>query len=126
MRVVDGAFSRWACTARQPRGLRQLFASATGLGGPGGSGGRSERSGELPPGAGLPDAGAAASPSFTLDHIFDDRLAPLRLTFAAVRLRSAEGLEQLISSGFEYGRRLQERGIWAAWLRAGSAAAAAA
>lgn len=33
-----------------------------------------------------------------------------------MRLRNAEGLEQLVLSGQEYAKRLHARGVWAAWL----------
>lgn len=39
-----------------------------------------------------------------------------RLRFGAVRLRTAEGLQQLVRSGFEYGQRLHTQGVWATWL----------
>lgn len=41
-----------------------------------------------------------------------------RIRFAAVRLRSADGLQQLVQRGFEYGQRMHRQGVWAAWLGA--------
>lgn len=43
---------------------------------------------------------------------------PPTCRFGSVRLRSPEQLQQLVEQGFHYGQRLQQAGVWAAWLGA--------
>jgi hypothetical protein len=63
---------------------------------------------------------------FVLDYINDEQLGPLRMRFAAVRLRPTEGLQELVRCGAAYAERLHAHGVWAAWLRSGGAAPVAA
>ncbi|KAL4452178.1 hypothetical protein ABPG75_007840 [Micractinium tetrahymenae] len=123
MRAVDGAFCRWAAMLRQPSTLLRsgwhLPGSGCGSGPPTlpwepalpatGAGSSSQA-------APLPQPSREPSSRFRLDYTFDDQLGPLRMRFAAVRLRSAAGLQQLVSSGHAYAERLQAQGVWAAWL----------
>lgn len=123
MRTVDGAFCRWAAMLRQPSVLLPSLWQAPG--GRHGSG-----SAPLPQDLALPAPGVSSRSQgdavhqpgsqvgsrFRLDYTFDDQLGPLRVRFAAVRLRPAAGLQQLVSSGHAYAERLQAQGVWAAWL----------
>ena len=137
MHAVDGAFCRWAAMARQQPGallsalLRPAGAAATSAGAapgaeglpecwPGSSAALNGASSEQP-GAGV--EGIVLPPlqrgRFVLDYINDEQLAPLRMRFAAVRLRPAEGLQELVRCGAAYAERLHAHGVWAAWLRGG-------
>lgn len=130
---MDGAFCRWAASLRQPGTLLHAWwlgpgssSSSTPAGPPAepplpntlGSSGRSQA-------AQAPGCPPSWQPSchmgsrLRLDYTFDDQLGPLRVRFSAVRLRSAAGLQQLVSSGHAYAERLQARGVWAAWLAGG-------
>ncbi|EFN59813.1 hypothetical protein CHLNCDRAFT_133552 [Chlorella variabilis] len=121
VKAMDGAFCRWAWMMRQPGGLRRLLSLGVGtIGGdpvPSAAPQALEARDARPPSA-RQQAGAAqhAAASFMLDYTFDEALGPLRLRFGAVRLRTAEGLQQLVRSGFEYGQRLHTQGVWATWL----------
>jgi len=46
------------------------------------------------------------------------------MRFAAVRLRPAEGLQELVRCGAAYAERLHAHGVWAAWLRGGGGSGA--
>lgn len=113
MRAVDGAFCRWAAMLRQQPGalLGAWLRSSSAAGSSGAA--RLQQPAELPPAT--PHGQHGQSRRFTLDYVNDDRLERT-LRFAAVRLRPAEGLHQLVRCGEAYSQRLHARGVWEAWL----------
>lgn len=130
---MDGAICRWAAMLRQPAALLP-HSWRWARDGSDGSGPASSSEGTAPPAPGARSCSLAAPAQqasgvllshvgswMRLDYTFDDQLGPLRSRFAAVRLRPAAGLQQLVSSGHAYAERLQAQGVWAAWL-AGAAA----
>lgn len=153
MRAVDGAFCRWAALLRQQPGelLRSwlgastMASSSTSSRGSAAQEQASTSAGPSAPPAATPQqpgsppgmdtsqppqhaacSGHRGASRFVLDYINDDQLGPLRMRFAAVRLRPAEGLRQLVRSGAAYAERLQAHGVWDAWLGGGSRGAPAA
>lgn len=101
MRAVDGAFCRWVALLRQQSSALVRGAAPASTLAPGGQRRR-----------------------FVLDYVNDSQLAPLRMRFAAVRLRPAEGLHQLVQCGADYAARLHAQGVWSAWLNGGSSGGA--
>lgn len=112
LRVMDGAFSRWAerLLPHRPAGAELPEHSPqhaqqpppTPL-----SQQQQQQQGQQSPAADLRRV--------VLDFSFDPALHPLP-TFGAVRLQSVEQPGLLLQRGWEYGRRLQREGVWGAWM----------
>lgn len=141
MRAVDGAFCRWAAVARQQPSalLSALLSPASAAASSGAAAGVQGLPAHLAGSSGAPPGVASDQPGagaegivlpplqrgrFVLDYINDEQLAPLRMRFAAVRLRPAEGLQELVRCGAAYAERLHAHGVWAAWLRGGGGSGA--
>ena len=151
MRAVDGAFCRWAAMLRQRPGelLSSLLRPTSTAAALSGSGAPAQQQQAALWARSTAAAGATAFPAapafpagqagaasggplgavprfersrFVLDYINDDQLGPLRTRFAAVRVRPAEGLHELVRYGAAYAQRLHAHGVWAAWLRSNGSA----
>lgn len=150
---MDGAFCRWAAMLRQQPGelLSSLLRPASAATATSSSGAPAQQQQQAVLWAGgTAAAGTAASPAgqafpagqagaasggplgaaprfersrFVLDYINDEQLGPLRTRFAAVRVRPAEGLHELVRCGAAYAQRLHAHGVWAAWLHGSGRAA---